>query len=345
MTDTGLGDGIALAGAYWSHVVRPILDDAVPGIPRAAARIGSGSDVLGLDDQMSRDHDWGLRLQVFVPPHAANGVTELLDAQLPETYAGHPTRFAFTGQLQPRLALDVLTVDSFAQALLGFDPRKPAGVSDWLSVTGQAALEITAGEVFEDTDGSLTCLRDALAWYPDDLWRYVVVCDWQRIDQELPLLQRAGHRGDDLGSRVIAARLVDVVIHLGFLVCRRWAPYGKWRGTLFQRLPLAQDVAPHLTQALAASNWQARGQHLSDALDALSHHQQRVGLPAVSPVCVPFWDRPYLQIDDALKSQLLDSIDDPEVRQLPTGLGSIDQRTSNVDLLVHAQRRRAALGL
>jgi hypothetical protein len=47
-------------------VVRPVLDEHRPPVPRAASRIGNGSDVLGLDDQMSCDHDWGLRLQIFV---------------------------------------------------------------------------------------------------------------------------------------------------------------------------------------------------------------------------------------------------------------------------------------
>ena len=72
-------------------------------------------------------------------------------------------------------------------------------------MTGQAALEITAGAVFVDETGELTRLRDALEWYPDDLWRHVIACDWQRLDQELPLMSRAGERGDDLGSRVVAA--------------------------------------------------------------------------------------------------------------------------------------------
>ena len=92
---------------------------------------------------------------------------------------------------------------------LEFDPRHAPTPQDWLSLTGQVALEVVGGEVFEDTGGALTALRAAMDWYPDDLWRYLVACDWRRIDQELPLMGRAADRGDDLGSRVFAARLVD----------------------------------------------------------------------------------------------------------------------------------------
>jgi Domain of unknown function (DUF4037) len=343
--ESKLGNGIALAGSYWSRVVRPILEDGAPDLPRVAARIGPGSDVLGLDDEMSRDHDWGLRLQLLVPTHARAATADMLNARLPDAYAGHPTRITFSGQRNATLALDVLTIEELIQSRLGFDPRHGATPTDWLSLTGQAVLEVIAGEVFEDATGELTSLRQALTWYPDDVWRYVVACDWQRIDQELPLMQRAGHRGDDLGSRVIAARLVDVAIHLAFMLCRRWVPYSKWRGTLFHRLPLPGQVGSRLTAVLTASDWRARGEHLAAALELLAHQQQRMGMPTASPVCVQFWDRPYLHVHQDLTSRVLDGIDDPTVRQLGPGLGSIEQRTDNVELLLNTARRRAALAI
>jgi hypothetical protein len=53
--------GAELARAFHADVVAPLLARAAPRLRYAAGRLGSGSDVLGLDDAMSRDHDWGCR--------------------------------------------------------------------------------------------------------------------------------------------------------------------------------------------------------------------------------------------------------------------------------------------
>ena len=290
---------------------------------------------------MSHDHDWGLRLNVLVAQDLCRPVRALLDEQLPETYAGLPVAFAFTGSSEVHHRVEVDTPSEFARSRLGTDPRPTPMTSDWLGFTGQAVLEVTAGPVFTDTDGSLTEIRAALEWYPDDLWRYVVACDWARLDQEMPLMSRAGDRGDDLGSRVIAARLVDVAMHLGFMLERQWPPYAKWRGTAFGRLPRVSDAQGELAAVLRATTWQKRQSHLAQALDVLASAQGAAGLPAPEAATVGFWERPYLHTNQELVDRVLAEISDESVRALPRGLGSIEQRTSNVDLLVDPHRRRS----
>ena len=216
--------GIALARAYFADLIAPLLRERLPDVRYAGARVGAGSEVLGLDDATSRDHDWGLRVQLFVSDAHQARVESTLDTHLPAEFREYPVRFGVSGDPAERLRIDVTSVDAYVEERLGFDPRAAASVIDWLSLSGQAALEVVAGAVFEDQTGELTGLREALAWYPDDIWRYVVACDWQRLDQELPLLGRAGERGDDLGSRVIAARLVDIAVHLAFMLARSWPP-------------------------------------------------------------------------------------------------------------------------
>jgi hypothetical protein len=62
--------GAELARKFFTCVVEPLLSQAAPGLGCAAARLGSGLDVLGLDDEMSRDNDWGCRLTLLVDEDA-----------------------------------------------------------------------------------------------------------------------------------------------------------------------------------------------------------------------------------------------------------------------------------
>lgn len=331
--------GAALAEAYHRQVVAPILDDRWPALPHAAGRLGTGSDVLGLDDETSRDHDWGLRLDLLVPVDLVADVDRHLAERLPEEFAGHPTRFALTWDPAVRHRVRVDDVAGFATSRLGVDPSAGLTTDDWLALTGQAVLEVTAGPVFIDTSGELSRLRARLAWYPPDLFRHPVAVDWVRLAQELPLVGRAGQLGDELGSRVIAARLVGVALHLGHLLERRWPPYAKWLGTSFARLPRAAAAARDLSEALAADEWCRREASLAAALASLHDLQREVGLPTGTDPLEPFWGRPFLGVREAVARALTDSIASASVRGLPRGVGSVDQWSDNVDLLLDRQGR------
>jgi hypothetical protein len=77
--------------------VRPILDRSFPGLDHAASRIHFGSEVLGFADEMSQDHYWGPRLQLFLADLSRAGdIKECFAAQLPAEFAGFPTHFGRT---------------------------------------------------------------------------------------------------------------------------------------------------------------------------------------------------------------------------------------------------------
>ncbi|NIZ91875.1 DUF4037 domain-containing protein [Kineococcus rubinsiae] len=335
--------GAELAAVYYARAVRPLLDRHWPELPHAAGRWGAGSDVLGLDDEVSRDHDWGLRLTLLVPPGHVGPVDEALAAELPAEVAGHPARFATTSDPTARHRVEVSTVAGVATARLGLDATGPWDALDWLSLTGQAVLEVTAGPVLTDTAGELTRLRERLTWYPDEVWRHVVACDWVRLQQELPFVGRTAERGDDLGSRLITARLARVAVHLGFLLERTWPPYAKWTGTLFDRLPRAGAVGPLLSAAVRAERWPEREAALVAALEDLLGVQRAAGLPAPERATEPFHDRPYRGVADDVVARLRADLRDPQLRALPPGVGSLEQCVDNVDVLVATERRGALL--
>ena len=107
--------------------MRPLLLARWPRLPYAAGRLGHGSEVLGLDDAMSRDHDWGPRLSLFVPDELRGPVDAALEADLPTEFLGLPTRFTFTGSSRTRHRVDVDTSRGFVFDRLGFDPVDAPG--------------------------------------------------------------------------------------------------------------------------------------------------------------------------------------------------------------------------
>lgn len=341
-------DGVGLAREYHAGVVAPILLSRWPGLSYAAGRLGSGSDVLGLDDETSRDHDWGLRLTLLVHAPWVMEVDRYLEEKLPDRYAGWPTRFAMTWDPRVRHRVDVSTAEEFALSRLGLDMADGLSGPDWLCLTGQSVLEVTAGPVFHDQVGTITRLRQELAWYPDDVWRYVVAADWIRLGEDLPLLGRAGQRGDDLGHRILAARVANTAMHLAFLLSRVWAPYPKWLGTAFARLPLAGELTGLLAAVLQAQDWRECQQAAAQALAVLCREQAEAGLATgAGEPAEPFFDRPFLGVRADLSGLLLNAVEDPQLRALRPGLGSVEQWMDNVrvptDAAVRVQTARVHL--
>jgi hypothetical protein len=337
--------GIELSRLFYAEAVRPLLDAEFPGLVHSAALIGWGSDVLGFDSPRSTDHNWGPRLQLFLADDDAGqalAVSEMLGVRLPATFRGYPTVFAASGvQAQPHGHwVEVAGLRGWLQRVLGFDPTGPVELLDWLSVPAQALAEVTGGAVFHDglrtADGdkrALTAVRSALSWYPHDIWLYVLACQWQRIAQEEAFPARAAEAGDDLGSAVVAARLVRDLMRLVLLMQRHYPPYSKWLGSAVARTPAARELLPPLTEAMAARNWPDRQRGLSAAYEAAArlHNALSITAPLDPAVRPAYYDRPY-EVPGAgrFARALRDQVADERVRALPL-TGAVDQFIDSTD--------------
>jgi hypothetical protein len=58
--------GLELNKGFYIDVVKQLLDKKYPDLIYSAALLGYGSDVLGYDTEISMDHNWGPRLQLFI---------------------------------------------------------------------------------------------------------------------------------------------------------------------------------------------------------------------------------------------------------------------------------------
>ena len=335
--------GIELARRYYIEVVAPILGPALGDTPHSAALIGYGSEVQGFDTVRSTDHAWGPRALVFLDDEVlgkrGDELVALLDRELPAEFLGYPVRFAYPPDTPPRHWVHVVGIRDYFARYIGADPARLLSTREWLLTPTQVLREVTGGAVFHDGLGLLGVYRGNLAWYPDDVWRYVLACQWMRISQEEPFVGRCGEVDDDLGSAVVAARQVRDLMKLCLLMHRVYPPYSKWLGTAFAKLPCAATLTPHLSAALASRSWQEREQHLTPAYEFAASLHNGLGLTEpVDGAVRHFHDRPFLVLDSfRFTDALVASITDPAIGQLPP-VGAIDQYVDSTDLM-HFERR------
>ena len=327
--------GIQLARALYEEAVRPVLGT----VPHSAARLGWGSDVLGYDTERSADHGWGPSLQVFVDAGAAE-LEDRVAAALPDEVMGWPTRYGWDA-VPVTHHVQVRELGPWLRDHLGFDPSANLSHVDWLATPQQLLLEVTAGAVFHDGLGRLLPIRERLAWYPDQMWLWLLACQWRRIAQEEAFAGRAAEVGDELGSRIVGARLARDLMRLALLQERRYAPYAKWLGTAFAELDVAPGLAPHLEAAMAGAHFEAREDGLVAALEVLAGRHNRLGVTApLDPAARPFHGRPFrVLMADRFADACRQAVTDPDLRGLPL-VGAVDQFADSTDVLSHAGRSR-----
>jgi hypothetical protein len=336
--------------------VRPILDAQFPGLPHSAALIGYGSDVLGFDTPRSTDHEWGPRAMLFLGEenHAAlaSSISDALTARLPTSFRGYSTSFAEADANGVRVAeaaeagnvrhhVRILTAKEFFRLALNIEPDRALHVRDWLVFSEQKLLEVTSGAVFHDGLGELNPVRTRLSYYPHQVWLYLLAAQWMRIDQEEPFVGRAGEAGDELGSQIIAARLVRDLMRLCFLMEHRYAPYNKWLGTAFARLDCGSELGAIFSEVMASRSWKERERHMCAAYEKVATMHNKLGITSPIETGVRrFHDRPYLVLGGARFAKAIsDTIEDPELRKIYADvgpIGSVNQFIDNTNVLTRA---------
>jgi hypothetical protein len=322
---------LELNRGFYEDVVAPLLD----GIPHAAARVGWGSEVIGFDTARSTDHGWGPQLQVFVEASLVAESAAHLDATLPDEFRGWPVRYGWDA-VPVKHHVYVWTLTDWLIRRLGFDASAGIETLDWLATPQQALREVTRGAVYNDDTGDLTAVRAALAYYPDDIWRWLIACQWRRIAQEEAFVGRTAEVGDELGSQVVAARVARDLMRLWFLFNRTYAPYSKWLGSGFAQLPDSAPLGAALSDAIAARDYKSREVALVAAYELAAAKHNALGITEpVDPEVRLYYGRPFrvLMADrfvDACKTDL---------GGLPP-FGAIDQFVDSTDVLSYADRAR-----
>ncbi len=331
---------IALSREFFFDIVKPILERRFPEeTPQAAIGVfGYGSEALGLDDQYSSDHHFGLRIDMVLPDQICQAkcqeIVRVVSEYLPPAYRGHSLREGHVSGA----GLAPESLQHYLRRTIGMD-HIPQSYQDWLTIPDEEVIHITNGEVWYDPTGRFTAIREAFAnHYPEPV-RLRRIAHWCRYFSGMGsyALKRAILRDNEYYAATAFGKAIRWGVQLAFMLDRQYFPYDKWIMAFFERLPrLAEPLLPVVNEAVSLSTpWERKLALLNEMADILDGtmvadgiiepHPKFTGsassgyrllehayaeiiqkLPEEIKTIVPVWDQIYLE---QFHSGYVDSLD------------------------------------
>jgi len=217
---------------FYDECVAPMIRSRFPQYEgRIAVGVaGEGSDCFGYFDELSRDHDFGTGVCLWLSdPDMA-----LFGKELESSYNGlvdSKDRTFLTARLRERRG--VMSIHDFYSKILCIDcSTKECTMSEdqWLSLEHSCLATAVNGEIFRDDLGEFTAFRNLLlSYYPDRVWRIRIA---EKMHEYSACLQvnyaRCMTRGDIVAADICKVRGMEVAMELFFLLKRTYPPYYKW---------------------------------------------------------------------------------------------------------------------
>lgn len=269
--------GLEIARDFFFSWGRPFLAEHYPDLAgRVAAGRILGSDVLGGDDEISRDHDWGPQFDLFLPAedYVALGeeLSRAMNAAAPNPWKG--CRLAGFENKSVRLE----SVPGWFQKYLNL-ARPPQSAADWPPANYETFLYfVRHGEIWVDGTGELSRWRSALHEYPEEVLRTRLAEECFRVwhHGEYNFVQRMARRRDPLAIAMCIGEFVSGVMRIVLLMSGDFTPYWKWLAFEFRKRPEAEPYLRLLEELISIRDIERQAE-IVQSVCALVHRQLREG--------------------------------------------------------------------
>ncbi len=217
---------------FYEHCVAEMIRERFPEYEDriAVGIVGEGSDCFGYDDEISRDHDFGTGVCLWLTDEDMARFGNALSVAYNEL-VDSAQRSYLTERLRERRG--VMTVRRFYSNILNIecDAEIPfLSEEQWAELDHSCLKTATNGEVFRDDPGVFTAFRQYLAgYYPDRVYRMRLA---EQLHEYASALQvnyaRCMTRGDTVAAELCRAKGLSSAMELFFLLKREYPPYYKW---------------------------------------------------------------------------------------------------------------------
>lgn len=268
---------------FYEKQVAPLIREKFPEYEEriAVGLAGEGSDCFGYDDFMSRDHDFGTGVCLWLTDEDMALFGQKLDQAYNELIDRQPGN-NLTARLRERRG--VMTIHDFYSNILGIDcdtGRAVLSEKDWKVLDHSCLATAVNGEVFRDDTGAFTRFRNMLlSYYPERVWKERIVNELHTFSMALQVnYARCMSRDDTVAAKLCHLHGLEAAMQLFFLLKREYPPYYKWtyrrlheidQGGLFSKWVRELSEVPCDKEAWAGKTYNGKYINLSDRVVLLS---------------------------------------------------------------------------
>lgn len=274
------GFGLSLCRAYYEEVGRPALQSQFAAVwdHIAAGLVGEGSECLGFDDEVSRDHDWGPSFCLWLSneDYAIFGqaLQKAYDA-LPQEFRGFQRRETPGGQGR----VGVWRISDFYRSFIGLS-RAPETLAEWIRIPETFLSKATNGQVFADPAGRFSAIRQSLlAFYPHDVYLKKIAFYAAKMAQSGQYnYKRCLDRQEFVAAQCARYEFIKAAMAMTYLLNKKYMPFYKWAHHGLQFLSILPKMYEKIASLAATTDTAVAIALMEDICDNVRQEWQRQGL-------------------------------------------------------------------
>lgn len=229
--------GLKLCRQYYETFGKPMIQEQFAEYENriAVGLCGEGSDCFGYDDEISEDHDWGPGFCMWVSDDVYAQIGEKLQEayeKLPKEFLGYQRQESRQGKGR----MGVITITAFFQRLFGRE-NVPETLTPqnldlicFQNIPDEALAASVNGEVFLDTEGTFSAIREGLKkGFPQRLYYLKIAESCARFSQAAQYnFFRMSGREDSMAAGLSLIEGLRHAMKLIYYISGEYPPHDKW---------------------------------------------------------------------------------------------------------------------
>ena len=252
--DKTQGFGLALCRDYYETIGQPTLQAQFASVWHriAIGLVGEGSECLGFDDELSRDHDWGPSFCMWLTneDYATFGQTlQKAYLALPNEFRGYQRQETQAGKGRT----GVWRISDFYRHFIGLS-KAPENLAEWIRIPESFLAKATNGQVFTDPLGQFSTIRHSLlTFYPEDIRiKKIAYYACQMAQSGQYNYKRSLDRHNPVAAACSRYEFIKAATAMTYMLNKKYMPFYKWAHHGLQYLPILSDMYEKIT-ALATT--------------------------------------------------------------------------------------------